>query len=353
MLHNDEIIDRCRYTSEFINDYFEERRYMMEVEQQEEITTSFLRSTAIDLVLSELGTLGIISNFSVDDFFASPIDLETLFYLRIKFDGTKFYDTIKALSEEDYCVFTDVIENIECPEDFLREIVEYFHGKLPLDVGWEYISNAMDYWSSTTDFVRHISAIIKKYELATYKQIPAVTDDNIGYVAIFLRKLAEEHKLLTVYINRLYEMYQDRINYARLRYLVDTYDTNKLKPDVIDRFAWYEANEDSVKEEPDYVTHHHEITNHHIEYWLKLDKEYTENKSGIAKPTDLFNNEIAIMCVFGLVLHKKTTQEIEKEIKRFAEIKRFVRDEHILMMRNVNIYYEMMLTKELCIGVKP
>lgn len=321
--YTDPVIEKCRYLSENINAYFDEKRYIAEVEQIEQVTPQFLRDLAISLLLDELSVIGIESSFVPSDLITSAIDMETAFYLRSKFDGTNFYKTLKALDEASYSEFSGINENITLAEDMLREFAEYFSEKFPLDVGWQYIARSMDHWTSTEAFVKHINAICIKLEHNTDPNKTSITESNLDEVSAFLNHMqaqAEELKTYFYYFVKNYSTSQYPIDFAKLRTLIKKYDHDKLHPDILPFFASY--HKEQPEEEPSYVKHHHLTVNHHYEYW-KLRNDREDNH-------EIMEWEEAIMYILALVLDRLTEDEITKEINTKLKALTNVVDEKVI-----------------------
>lgn len=314
MEYTDPIIEKCRFLSEHINAYFDEKRYIAIVDQIEQVTPQFLRDLAIELLLDELSILGIISNFTPPDLITSAIDLETAFYLRSKFDGTNFYKTLKQLDEATYSDFCGIHENIGLAEDMLREFAEYFSNKFPLDIGWQYIVRSMDHWVSTEAFVAHIDAICNKLDQNTDNNKTHITDSNINEIANFLNHMVEREKEITLYLYDLIK--RDSINsiykldFSNIKLMIKKYDHEKLHPDIVESFANYEKHH--PEEEPDYVRYHHLTVNHHYEYW-KLRNINSAN-------TETMSLEVAVMYLYSLILDRLPISKIKEEITKLSKL---------------------------------
>ena len=137
----------------------------------------------------------------------------------------------------------------------------------PTDTSWEIVQRSIEYWYSTRNFSKHISALIAKVDVHTDPNTTPVTDDNVVEIAQLLEHMKERDskvKLIIDYILR----HVFGLDATRLMKYVKEYDRDKLDPDKIALFAHYDATH--PEEEPDFVVEHHLNSPHHIEHWKKL-----------------------------------------------------------------------------------
>lgn len=306
-----DIVRRCAYASDNIRDYFLDERYLVDIDQNDMVTPQMLTVTAIELMLDELAEIGIESKFRAEELLLSPMDLDTLFDLRSKFDKDNFYKFLKLLKPEVYSEFCGVIENVNLPEDLLIEISDFMTAILPFDTSWEIIQRSIEYWYSTSNFSKHITAIISKVDIHSDPNTTPITNDNITEISQFLEIMKERDnkvKILVDYITK----HVFGLDGQKLSDYVVNYDRDKLRSDDIVSFAHYELTKPS--EEPVCVQQHHENVYHHLEYWKKMHETYEQLEcKGSYGP----NKEQIIMIVVSLVLDGFFKEDLLKELMKF------------------------------------
>ena len=308
---NIDIVKRCCTASDNIRDYFLDERYLIDIDQNDMVTPQMLSVTAVDLLLDELSEIGIDSNFRAEELLLSPIDLDTLFELRSKFDKDNFYRFLKSLKPEVYSEFCGTVENVHIPEDLLIEISDFMTAILPHDSSWEIINRSLEYWFSTGNFGKHISAIQSKVDIHSDPNTTSITDDNIEEVMSFLETMKERDAKVKVIVNYI-TSHVFGLDATKLNDFVKDYDRDKLNPDVLSKFAHY--NVTHPEEEPDFLVHHHETVYHHLEYWKKMDETYEELEcKGPYGP----NKEQIIMIVVSLILDGFFKETLMRELTKF------------------------------------
>lgn len=310
----EQLIFRCRAVSPGINDYFEEQRYITEVENIEEITPQYLLNTAITLVLDLLEEIGISSNFSVEELLDSSADLETMFYLAHKFDPDNYYRVLKSFDEQQLSEYNAMIENINLPEDYLFEIAAYFNELFPTDIAWEYINRGTEYWYSTDALVSHLVNIQLKMEINTDPNPIPIQEDELGMVQQFLAVMTEREQKVTAYVAYILDRFTGMLNKTKLMRLVKQYDKEKLHPDTILLFSKWNSLSKEEKErigEPGFLQQHHLKDDHHIEHW-----EHLKKMNQLVELT----NEVAVMIVISLILDELPEAKMKKELERYQGI---------------------------------
>lgn len=289
-----DIIEKAKALSPAISDYFEEQQYKRFTDevQQEEVTDRYLLGVAIELLIGELKDIGIESDYTADDIIEDPLQLQTLFALRSKFDQASLYETLSHLSEKTLSDFRNAYESIELPEDLLLELGPWFSEVFPSDEQWLAIKSSIETWYSTSAFATHLSGILSMLRDVDLTPAP-VTDDNVAVVSRFLEMMRIRQEKLLDLVLRLSKLFPE-ISLDILRHKISTYDHQKLDGDNLPLFATY--NEHPVEPEPDYVVHHHHTVDHHVEYWVDRAKT-------TAPGADLgYTKEIAVLVVLSMVL---------------------------------------------------
>lgn len=306
--YQQDIIDKCKNLSSNINEYFNEEQYRLDVEQAEVITPEFLVNTAVDMVLEELKVMGVESNFDAVELINSPVDLETMYYIRSKFDSDNFYNFLKSLDEKTKSEFNQIVEDVELSEDMFINIVTYFNGLISKDVGWDYMIRSINHWCSTDAFVEHISAIMDKLFNATDPNRVYVSDENIDTIKMFMDMMQERSSRLSILAKFVMSKYSF-ISKSKLNTLVKKYDKDKLDPNKLPYFAEYAKYDHSESTEyPSFVNEHHRKASHHLEYWSE--GVGFKNKSTITV-------EHACMIVLSEMIDNKSASQMKLDIEKF------------------------------------
>ena len=304
------IVKRCCDISPAINDYFLEERYVVEVEQNDLLTPNFLSILALNLLLDEVADIGIETDRTSEDLLLSPFDIDVLFYLREKLDKDNLYAFLKSLSDYKYSEFCGVVENCTTAEDLLIEMTDFMNNTIPTDVAWDLISRALDSWCSTEAFAKHVNAIQSKIDIHSDKNKTYINDDNVMQVANFLKKMkqrAETIKRVIMWIEA-----RKQVDRSILSSMLDTYDKDKLRPDLLPLFAQYDATH--PEKEPEYLKDHHLTIYHHYEYW-EWRYNNREKVGGFTSPT----KEQYCMILGSLVLDGLRGDKMLSEVKKFEK----------------------------------
>lgn len=333
------VVSRCCAASENIRDYFLEERYLLSLDQNEEANQQMLSITAIDLMLDELSDIGIETSFTAEDILQSEIDKQVMFYLRNKLDKDNLYNTIKSFNDNVYSEFCAVIENCQLAEDLLIELAEFMNATIPTDIPWDMIVRSTEYWFSTENFTKHISALQAKVDLHVDRNTSPIDDTNINEIKEFMNRMRQRdamvRKLVSYIIKRT-----PNLDVPKLMKHVDKYDKDKLKPDVLPLFAKYNA--EHPDEEPPYLKHHHENVYHHLEYWQKRSEEYEYLElKGPYGPS----LEECVMIVVSLMLDGLSKDQMLKELNKFEP--HVMQDQLHSMKILADIDYEQVLKGEI------
>ena len=310
----EQLILRCRALSSGINDYFEEQRYLLETENPDEITPSYLLEAALSLVLDLLESIGITTKYTVDDLLDSSADLETMFYIASKFDADNYYRMLASFDAEQRSEYAATLENIDLPEDYFFELSSYFNDLFPLDIGWEYIVRGTDHWFSNSDFATHICNIQEKLELLEDDDTSTVPVEELPLVTRFLQVMSIREDKVKACVGYILEKFGGLLDKSKLNRMVKQYDKEKLHPDKILLFSKWNALTEEQKHqigEPNFLKLHHLSDDHHIEHWEDLKKK---------KQLVPLLNETAVMIVISLILDDLPEEKMRKEIGRYRDI---------------------------------
>lgn len=219
---SNQIVVLARRVSPNIDEYFSNEMYKLEVNGKEELLTdSQFRTIALRLLIHELEELGITltdkDELTQDDFHA-----KILIYLRSKFDKDNFFNLISSLDENIQYTIHCFAETDIC-DDVIGDICDYLNGNLPLDVGWEILSNYRDLFNCTPRFLDHILAILRKIEIKPSSD--EYTSLQIAeYIKLKFQHILNVEKCIRFFISHANELFVS-VNLPDLQNEIDSHDT--------------------------------------------------------------------------------------------------------------------------------
>ncbi len=282
------IIERCRYCSPSINDYFANEEYKHETEEREAINPRFLQNIAISLVQQELNDMGIIHSHDIADIIYSPIDTDLLIDLRTKFDMVTMSNILKKLNDEHLSDIRNIV-NDNLVEDILVELVQYFHILFPTDIVWESIAISSDFYYSSARLRDHMSALLDKNI-----SDDTISEQNIDVVKKFLEDIDQDRQNIEAILKSYLAVcpsYSSKILISHAR----RYDDDKLQN--IEAFATKIISSDLLEK-------HHIMNDHHFEYYY-------------ANQTIPTREQVLFMTVAKFVSNKKDKAKTIEEIETF------------------------------------
>lgn len=297
-----QIVRSCMNVSPNIKDYFDEERYLAEMDQPELLTPHLIEIMAVNLLLDELAVIGLETNQTAEEVVEYPTELNTIFDMRTAFDAEQLYSLLKAMPEKQFSEFTAIIEECQNSGDLLFDITDYFHIHFSTDERWENIrASAEHWWWSTDNFAKHINALVEKVERGSDPNKAVVDDKNIEDVAAFLLNFQQRLSQVKSFTDYIINSHEWPVDVNRLEKMVKDYDREKLDPSKLPVFAEYTEHPDRYKEEPQLVKEHHLHTNHHLEYW---------QHAGASSIT----REDLVMIVVSLFLDGLSREDIVKKL---------------------------------------
>ena len=299
------LLTRCKKLSLNITEYFDGMRYLGDLDTVEQATPAYLSQLAVAMVMDEVAEIGIVSNFTIEDFITDTANFEALFALREKFDKDSLYEYLKSATDQQRATVFDLVDSTADDGDVFLELIHYICEMSPLDMKLAQILQCVNFWTSTSRFREHLNAIRERLDNTDLSK-SNITDDNVHAVSALIQKILTTEKALSKCVDILMKTARE-LDEDILRAAVRSYDHEKLKPDVLHLFATYKEGD----VEPPYVKRHHIETNHHIEYW-----EYRHKHDlSIA-----FIKENGVMILLALLLDGLTDEQIRQELTRLRNI---------------------------------
>ena len=186
-----EVIRLARERSPAIDAWIVEQRYLNEV-TEDSLSPLWFRNRCTIMLCEELADMGIVVNQDFDDVCDHPDMVYSVSMLRSKFDDEKLFDLFKSHRD-----LFDLIVS-EQNTDAFEIIIDWTRDNLPLDEGWQLISDTLDdnpgVFESDDKFVERLQIIIDRVESLGE---PDVTDEvNQETVDKFINFLSRRQKYI-------------------------------------------------------------------------------------------------------------------------------------------------------------
>ena len=302
-------MQKCMEVSPNITDYFNEERYLAEMDQPEQLTPHIVEIMAVDLLLDELSQIGLETNQQAEEIAEYPTELNTVLDMRTAFDAEKFYQLLKSMKENQFAEFQSIVEECENSGDMLFEVTDYCAIHFTTDERWQNIQASAEHWWWSTDrFRNHINALIDKVIRHSDPNKSPITDANFESITIFLLSFRQRKAELQRFVNYLIGLNKFNFNQELLGGLINNYDKDKLEPENLPTFAEYFVHPEYFRDEkgnsvpPKCVINHHFNSTHHMSYWGK-------GGPGVRPP---MTKEYLIMIIGSMFLDNKHKDYIVK-----------------------------------------
>jgi hypothetical protein len=198
--YSQEIIAKARELSKELDDYVVSQQYLLEVDA-DEVDPLWLRNRLIAKVVEQLADAGIAIELEHDRICDDVRLTKTALVLREKFDVDTFTEFLKTQTE-----IKAVVEvNLEA-EDLLGKVIEICHDLLPLDEGWEVLSDSLEHYPGMIHGTEQFSEMVEDAldatdRLGTEDSVSVVGDlasvaDYVGYLGKRKRKIAALAKVM-------------------------------------------------------------------------------------------------------------------------------------------------------------
>jgi len=299
-----DMFESIKNVSDEITEYFNNRSYLIGVEEPESITDNELLVIAIDKLLNELEVMGIETNLDVDDLLTYGPYFDMTISMRRKFDRINLTNELKSLDTSSFADYVSIINDQRNSNDMLIETIEYMTDMFKLDIDWQRLTGSYERFAADSAFTTYLMKIIDQINSEDNNKT-YVTDDNIETVSKFTTNMCDRDLKIQQMANYVHE-HVDNISFATLQQLMRRYDKDKLNSEVLPLFAAYFVMDPKPAKEPAFVVAHHKRSNHHLEYW-----ESAEHAD------EFITNEIACMIVFSMVLDKFGKDKRLQEVKKF------------------------------------
>ena len=203
-----EVIRLARERSDDIDDWFNARKYILEI-SDDEITPLWLRKRCLTLVMDELAERGININVDAVQVFSDPQLIYTVLMLLSKFSEENLKKLLK-----DHPPLMEAVESNLGP-DLFETIVDWCDEFLPLDDGWTLVKRTFDEYPGVLDgesqkFIQHVQGVVDAVNRLGDPDISYFVDEDLylKYVQFLLKRQQFVRAYCDMWINRGENDYQ-------------------------------------------------------------------------------------------------------------------------------------------------
>ena len=226
-----EVIRLARERSPDIDDWFNARKYILEI-SDDEITPLWLRKRCISLVLDELEERGLRINLDPIQIFGDPEMIYTVLMLLKKFSDVG----LKQLFKDHPALLEEVKSNIG--PDVLETIIEWCAEYMPLDDGWTLVKQAWDDYPGVIDgeskeFIDYIQNISDAVDALGDPDISYFVDEDLylKYVQFLMKRQNFVRAYCDMWINRGENNYQRQSR----AHMIDSYLGKGFEKELADK----------------------------------------------------------------------------------------------------------------------
>ena len=200
--YSSEVITKICELSQELDEYVATQSYLLDT-VEENVTPSWLRNKLLCRLLDEMAGNGLVLNAPADDICDSPLLVSFVLHLRSKFDTDRLLEFLKDRSD-----LTEFCREVSSSEaDCVGEIIAYCHNLLPLDEGWELLSNTIE---DKPGLVESTGKFKSEILDPVFEQIDAlgepdvITNDNRDMVEGYIRFIGDRKAKVTKYAKQMY-----------------------------------------------------------------------------------------------------------------------------------------------------
>jgi len=199
-----EVISLARERSPEIDSWFVEQRYLNEA-VEDCLNPLWFRNRCIIMICEELEKMGIVVNKNFDDVCDDPGMVYTVLMLRAKFDHDKLKDLLKSHRD-----LFDIMY-AESDEEMFERLIEWTQDVLPLDEGWQLISDTLDdnpgIFDVNAEFVRNMRTVIEEIDSLGEPDVTESVDQEL--VIKFIDFLMKRQKYVMSVLESIWIMRVD------------------------------------------------------------------------------------------------------------------------------------------------
>ena len=267
-----EIASKC----ESVREYIDTQSYLNDTDSVDTLDEVGVLTQCCLILIDELKRKGILFISDTEELLSSISYMDEIF---------KFYLWIDIKHQIDFCKnhkkIIPYIENIieNCETDY---IVELYNCQSEIDPTLSKFDRIIDSIKSTDTFKDYLNYIFNKISDIEF-EFTQSQDVIMTYISTMYNGQKNAIKAFEYLMKD--EMFQQYIDHAQVSLLLkhlNKYDTEKLQPTCISKYAWAWTIETGYKDAlplevlPEYVQElyhkleyeHHTSTDHHIEYYL-------------------------------------------------------------------------------------
>ena len=263
----DTFIERCIELSENVDNYINNKLYLVDVDDPKLADQLFLTTNCLDIILGELADRGIIFENTASEFIELLHDREIPLQLRKRFEPDAFYELISKLTDESRSLLANEFEYAD--EHLGERLCNILAGIFPTDAAWSYIASHGFLFITNEVFENSIRAVVEKAVYAPPPPLPVEHDlKDISTWMQGEQKHQEELKSLLIRVaDRIYLNSGDNESAVPLKNellkKMERYDWDHRTPAFIAKMMVNPRAEEG--DEP----FHQQRNDHHIQYYFQ------------------------------------------------------------------------------------
>ena len=270
-----EQIVKLRDVSETVEQFICTGAYMLRFNSIDSIDSQILLNECYQVLIDELGFLGIISNVSLEELLSDYYNAEAIVSIRKIFDKENLISIFRSCPE-----FKEMIVNIVSSKDvpestYFSEFLDAYQRHFPGDSNIVIVSRLETAFNSNNEFRNYILSLEKM-------SIPRsnMNETNAGMRALFLKKIVEGRVCFDNAVRIILEL-DPSLDKEYLEHAINLYDVEKIQANVINEMSWAVLTPSDTldvhlrEKQQRILESHYKSTPHHIEYYLVNQKNPT------------------------------------------------------------------------------
>lgn len=270
-----EQITKLRDVSETVEQFICTGAYMLHFKSLDSIDSQILLNECYQVLIDELGFLGIIPNVSFEELISDYYNADAIVAIRKIIDKENLIAIFRSCDE-----FKEMVVNIVSSKDIpesthFSEFLDAYQRHFPGDSNIVIVNRLETAFNSNNEFRNYILSLEKM-------SIPRsnMNESNSVIRALFLKKIVEGRVCFDQAVRMVLQL-DPSLDREYLEHVINLYDVEKIQAGVIDEMSWAvmtdpeTLNESLRKSQQCILESHYKSTSHHIEYYVVNQKHPT------------------------------------------------------------------------------
>jgi hypothetical protein len=161
-----DFISEIRLCSPNIASYLDNKLYRADVEDPDILTESVIFNLVMNMVIDELGIMGIIIH-ARNEVYNEVSLIKTIEFLRVSFDIKNFSPLVARTPSLGQFVCASADSEEADPELFVHDVIRFCQDSFPLSTKWEHLIKNEEYFTSKPEFMDHVCRISENAQTLT------------------------------------------------------------------------------------------------------------------------------------------------------------------------------------------